>query len=297
MLIKQICKNFIGFLFYYSGLFFLMRRIVSSKRVTTLVYHNPKPDAFERHMAYFSKYYNFIPLEQLIKAIELKDRSLIPPYSLVVTIDDGYKENFQLLPAIKKYKFRPTVYLCSHIIDSNRKFWFDSGLKDVEELKYCQNGERLDALKTVVAFAPEREYVRRQAMNAEEIEQMKPFVDFQSHSKFHPILTSCSSIESYREIEESKKYLETMLQNTVDHFSYPSGRYTDREKHCLVMSGYRSGRTCDVGWNDIYSDPYQLKSIPIDDQAPTNLLSAHVCGLFAYFRYLCKGNIKGEHQQ
>ena len=59
-------------------------------------YHNPKPKIFKKHIEYLKKNYNFISLDKLVDAIHNKDWSAIPSKSLVITIDDGWKENYLL---------------------------------------------------------------------------------------------------------------------------------------------------------------------------------------------------------
>ena len=49
--------------------------------------------------------------------------------------------------------------------------------------------------------------------------------------------------------------------------------------------GYKSGRTLDIGWNGINSNPFKLKAIGIEDDACINILCGQIIGLFGYVRY------------
>ena len=122
---------------------------------------------------------------------------------------------------------------------------------------------------------------------------MSPFVDFQSHSKFHPVLTTCTDDECKEELVESKAYLEKLLNKKIIHFSYPNGDYSEREIEYLKKSGYKSARTLDIGWNDVNSDPYRLKALGIEDCASINILCGQIIGIFRYFKYLRYGSFKG----
>jgi peptidoglycan/xylan/chitin deacetylase (PgdA/CDA1 family) len=279
-------RETLGFIFRFSGIPFLIREIICKNKVTIVHYHNPKPDIFKKHIEYLSRKFVFISLHKLIFAIQNKDWSSIPPKSLVITIDDGNQENYKLLEVFKIYNIYPTIYLCSHIINTNRKFWWKTGYYNFQVLKNYANKVRLKELKNLVGYEPKKDYSTRQALNLEEIREMLYYVDFQSHSKFHPILTKCDAEECRKEIEGSKNYLEKLLNKEISHFCYPGGSYTDREIEYIKNCGYKSARTLDIGWNYINSNPFRLRAMGIEDNASINILCAQVCGLFGYLRYL-----------
>ena len=123
-IIKGFIKEMIGFIFRFSGLSILIRELFCRNKVTIIFYHNPVPYIFKKHTEYLSKHFNYIPLNRLVNAISNKDRSNIPPKALVISIDDGHKDNYKLLDLFKTYHIYPTIYLCSHIVNTNKKFWF-----------------------------------------------------------------------------------------------------------------------------------------------------------------------------
>ena len=105
-------KNIFAFFMRFNGLPIIIRNVYAKNKVTILVYHNPKKEIFEKHMEYLSKKYRFISIDTLINAIYSNKWSNIPPKSLIVTIDDGCKENYYLLEVFKKYKIFPyNIYL------------------------------------------------------------------------------------------------------------------------------------------------------------------------------------------
>lgn len=294
-MIKEFIKKIIGFLFRYSGLSFLIREVFSRNKVTIISYHNPKLEIFKRHIEYLSKNYNFISLDRLVNAIYNRDWTDIPPKSLVITIDDGHMDNYKLLEIFKTYNIYPTIYLCSHIINTRRRFWFKTGFRNCQQLKKYDNKQWLKALKDGIDHKLQKEYSTRQALNLEELRKMLPYVDFQSHSKFHPILTNCTAKECKEEIEEAKNYLGNLLNKEIEHFCYPNGNYKDRELEYIKNSGYKSARTFDVGWNNVDSDPYKLKAMGVEDDASINILCAQISGFFGYLRYFRYGSLKGMH--
>ena len=69
----------------------------------------------------------------------------LPPRSLVLTLDDGDHCNYDLLATFRALPARPTVFLCSGLVDSGQPFWFDV-VEDPEPLKRMPDEERLARL-------------------------------------------------------------------------------------------------------------------------------------------------------
>ena len=142
----------------------------------------------------------------------------------------------------------------------------------------------------------QQEFAQRQALSQSEMVAMiEAGVDFQGHTRLHPILTTCTDQECWAETATAKTELEQLLQQPVTHFAYPNGDYGPREIAYLQQAGYRSGRTIDVGWNDRRASRYALKAMVISDDASVNEMVAQLCGLLPYLRYLRQGSWRGKH--
>ena len=276
---RNFLKNVIATFICLSGMPLFIRRWICQNRVAILMYHDTKPAIFARHLAYLSHHYTFISLETLVAAIHQKDFSEIPPKSIVITIDDGHAGNYELLPVFKQYRLRPTLYVCTQIIGTHRCFWFKiagHSKAEKEKLKRLSNAERLAHLKRTADFEPKKNYPDRQALDITEIREMAETVDFQPHTQFHPILPHCTETECKQEILGSKADLEDLLGVKCSHFSYPNGDWTEREIGILKAGGFRSARTTEIGWNTLDTPPYQLKVIPITDDAGLTLFRAEL---------------------
>lgn len=291
-MIKMI-KEILAFILRLTGIPFFIREIFYRNKATIILYHDPKPEILRRHLDYMSKHYNFVSLKSLIDALQSRNWASIPPKSLVITFDDGHKGNYQLLEIFKDYNILPTIYLCTHIIDTNKHFWWTENAIRPRHLRRLTNRERLDFLKKEVGFTPDKVYPERQALNLKEIREMLPYVDFQSHGRYHPVLTSCTSEESLLEISESKKHLEKLLGRECEHFCYPMGEYAAREIEYVIKTGYRSGRACDCGWVRLDSDPYRLRITGVGDDASINVLCVQISGLVRCLKDLLLGRTKG----
>ena len=276
---QSFLKNVVAFVVCLSGLPVFVREWMHRKHVPILLYHDPKPAVFAKHIAYLSHHYTPIALDILVGAIHQNDFSGIPPKSVVITIDDGHVGNFELLPIFKQYQIRPTLYVCTQLINTHRHFWFKikgQSKAEKERLKQLPNAERLTRLKNTADFEPKKVYPDRQALNSAEIEEMTENVDFQPHTQFHPILPHCTETECQQEILGSKSDLEGLLGVECRHFSYPNGDWTEREVELVKAGGFRSARTTEIGWNTLDTPPYKLKAIPMTDAAGLILFRAEL---------------------
>jgi peptidoglycan/xylan/chitin deacetylase (PgdA/CDA1 family) len=286
--LARIAKEIIGITIRYSGILFIIRNSYAKRKVAIIVYHDPQPDILDKHLTYLSKRYNYITLDKLVNAIYSQHWEDIPPKSLIITLDDGHKGNFQLVEIFQKHKVTPTIYLCSQLIDTNRHFWFKEKNITSRHYKRLKNNVRLHLLNKQIAFSPKKEFQdhERQSLNKKEIIAMKNFVSFQSHSAFHPVLTTCTFNECKEEIFRSKKDIETMIGNDCTHFSYPNGDYTEREIALLKEAGYLSSRTTDIGWNHLNTDPFKLRILGVSDNISVNWFTAELTGLPIYMKHL-----------
>ena len=267
---RNFLKNLMAVFIFLSGMPILVRECVCRYRVAILLYHDPEPAIFATHIAYLSRHYTIISLDTLVAAIHRQDFSRVPSKSVVITIDDGHVGNAALLPIFKQYRMRPTLYVCTQIVDTHRHFWFKGtgqSKAEKERLKRLPNAERLACLKRTTDFEPEKPYPDRQALNITEMQAMVESVDFQPHTQFHPVLPRCTETECKQEISGSKTDLETLLGIECSHFSYPNGDYTGRELEIVKSGGFQSARTTDIGWNTLDTPLYRLKAIPITDDA------------------------------
>lgn len=276
---RDFLKNMVATVIYLSGIPILIREWICRDRVAILMYHDAKPAVFKKHVAYLSRHYTVISLDTLVSAIHRKDFSQIPPKSVVITIDDGHAGNIDLLPIFKQYHIRPTLYVCTQIINTYRHFWFKiagQSKAERERLKRVSNAERLAYLKHTNNFESEKVHQDRQALNIAEMKEMAENADFQPHTRFHPILPNCTEMECRQEILGSKADLEKLLGTECFHFSYPNGDYTEREVKIVKAGEFLSARTTDIGWNTLKTAPHQLKVVPIADDAGLTLFRAQL---------------------
>lgn len=269
----------------YTGAPFLIRETIQKKKVTIVLFHDIDLIKTEIHFRVLNEKYNIISLKEYFDAIENSSFKLLPPKSLIITVDDGLKNNYLLKSLLKEYNIPVTIFLCAGIVGTNKHFWFRHGLArhTIEKLKHLPNAQRLDFLKKY-GYTDEKEFSDCQALSQAEIEDLINIIDFQSHTISHPILPKCTDEEAYKEITLSKKILEEHYNLEVYALSYPNGDYGEREILFAKKAGYRYGITLDAGYNDSKTDPFKLKRLSIRDGSDVDELIVKASGLWMYIR-------------
>lgn len=267
----------------------LIRTLIWRDRVAILLYHDPTPATLAAHFEYLKGKVDFVPVSEANTRGNGRPRA-------AVTFDDGHIGNASLLPVFIEYGVRPTIYLCSSVVAQERTHWFldpAAKLAGVKRLIRMRNAERLAELDRR-GFRQDRlnESGMVSGLTAAQIEAMRPYVDFQSHTRYHPTLTLCDDAECFEELAMSRAEVERMVGAPCEHFAYPYGIFGPREIAILKATGYKTARTTDVGWNDESSDPFRLKAFDIEDDSSVRWFAAQMTGLTLAPRYLRLGRVK-----
>lgn len=277
-------KKIIDLIFNIFGMPLIIRVLFQRNRTTILMYHDINPIIFEHHLVYLKKRYNIISLQEYLDAREKK--LILPKYSLVIVFDDGHIGNYKLLPIFQKYSIHPTIFLTSGLVNTRRNYWFltELDLDTLEKLKHIPNEDRLRKLKEINGFNNTKEYEQYFSLTKSMILEMNEFVDFQSHTKFHPILNKCSDSELEYELQESKSALSSLLKKEVSVIAYPNGDYDDRVILRAKECGYKYGLTVDYGFNSINQDSFKLKRLSATDNSSILELTTRVTGIWWYLK-------------
>lgn len=250
-------------------------------QVTILCYHDPVPEMMARHLGWLSKRYNLIPLEDYF-AWRQGSISELPPHALVITLDDGHAGNARLLEVFRHQGVKPTIFLCSDIVGTHRHYWWQDVASESQRqrLKRLPDAARLRALHET-GFAETREYADRSALSSDEVGAMRETVDFEAHTRLHPVLPMCDEQRARDEISGCKRVLAERFGLDTWAFAYPNGDYCDRDVRLVKESGFRCGLTIDAGFNDAKTDIFRLKRILIPDNASLDELAVKASGLWS----------------
>ena len=272
-----------------SGLPWFFREMLNRNKVTILLFHAPNTQIAEKQLKILNKKYNIIPLRQYIDILNNQTSKILPNKSLVITYDDGAKENYLLKPILEKYNIPITIFLCSSIVGTNRHYWWTALPEDTAsaELENMSNDARLAFLEKR-QFQQSTEYDNRQALSQAEIDELRPFVDFQSHTCFHPNLPQCTDRQSYEEIYNSRIELQSKFKLDIYAIAFPNGAYTEREISIVKDSEYSCSLTTHIGFNELNEDKFYLKRIDILDSADANEVIIKSSGAWHFIQQLQK---------
>jgi peptidoglycan/xylan/chitin deacetylase (PgdA/CDA1 family) len=133
---------FVAALFYYSGLVWLarwwMRR--SPQQLIILNYHRASGGDLLRHLLYLRKHYRMLHLEEALHELympqEKKKQSEDKRTSLVLTFDDGYRDNYTHAYALAhKLRVPITIFLVPGYMESGDYFWWGEGRRLVQRAR------------------------------------------------------------------------------------------------------------------------------------------------------------------
>lgn len=186
----------------------------------------------DSHLEYLKKKrFNVVPLKTIVSMI--KNRKDIPRKTVAITFDDGSSSLYEYgINIFKKYKFPITVFLLAGLI--GKKNYWDKA-----------KGEKSDSL-----------------LNYEQIKELqKHNVEFGSHGLTHKPLASIPAGEAEKEIRDSKKKLEDLLNQEVRLFAYPYGEYNKQIVDMVKNHGYEGACSTEKGLNDAGTDPYLIRRL------------------------------------
>ena len=127
-------------MFFYCLGFSYILKFINRKKIRVLMYHgvgNQQTDFnldipsliisiknFEKQINYLSKSYNIISMYDL--ASHIKKKIPFPSNSVIITFDDGLKNNFiNAFPILQKYNIKATVFLITDYIDTLKISWLN----------------------------------------------------------------------------------------------------------------------------------------------------------------------------
>jgi peptidoglycan/xylan/chitin deacetylase (PgdA/CDA1 family) len=261
-----------------------------------LMYHRFKDrESIARQCAHIRAHYTPVSLSHA--AAWLRDGGW-PDNALVVTVDDGYRDFYQVAyPVFREYGIPATVYLVSEFLDGRQWLWVDrvrwsylkngSNLKEartaIEAAKKLPNAERLAWLEMLPVRPPEVAPVEYEAMRWDEVrEASRGGMEFGAHTCTHPILSRVGEGELTSEIAGSKRRIEEELGRAVDHFCYPNGSvrdYTPAAVEVVRAAGFRTATTTTIGVVGAGDDALQLRRIGVEPGLDECYFAECVAGL------------------
>lgn len=153
---------------------------------------------FDQQMSYLaSGGYTSISADELVNA--LKTHSALPPKPIVITMDDGYKDNFEYaFPVVQKYGLVANIMIPTGLMEN-------PGWLTWNDLKTMVDSGRFFAY---------------------------------DHTWSHVALAGASDEKIQTEVMTAKKQLEDHLGKTVNVFAYPYGSENSKAVDILRQNGF-----------------------------------------------------------
>jgi peptidoglycan/xylan/chitin deacetylase (PgdA/CDA1 family) len=207
------------------------------------------PEAFEHQMACLrTSGCHLLSLGEAVERLAARER--FTGNSVVVTFDDGFRDNYeQAFPILMRYRIPATVFLTvAHI-----------------------GTDRLPTL-TGTSFVP-------QPLDWAQVAEMAASgVHFGSHTLTHPMLTGIPHEEAWKEIADSRRVLEERLAAPVDVFCYPRGDFNAAIQNLVIEAGYRAACSTLPGVNDAKTNHYALRRTYVSRRDTTHDFARKLAG-------------------
>jgi len=272
---KRLTKIIISYILYYSGIVGACKTAWAMEP-KVLAYHSisaitlpsleieQEPASFEQQVRYLIKNYRVISADDFLRC--RADGGNFPKNAVMITFDDGYRDNYvNAFPILKKYSAPAVIFLTTDPIETGEPLFYDalrqaitntsrrlldlreSGLRQYaiepgNDLLNSMTVREIIALsKTLDKSKKDRliDTIRQQLdvngnhnnriyLSWDEIAEMSAHgIEFGGHTKSHPQLSRLAYEECRHELETSKQIIEQRLGKKVRMLAYPFGSKND----------------------------------------------------------------------
>jgi len=201
--------------------------LLENNKIPILMYHSisyekgnalriPK-ESFRNQMRYLKdNNYTTLSLDELYAYMKMGKK--LPAKSIVITFDDGYKDNYtNAFPILEEFKFKATVFVITNAIDKDKNYLTSNEIKLMDK-----NNMRIE-----------------------------------SHTASHEHLDKIPYKDEVTTMTTSKSNLEKILGREINYIAYPYGEYNSDTIKAAKQSGYKLAFSTEFGWinknNNIYS--------------------------------------------
>lgn len=132
-LLKEALRSLASYAAVYTGLCALGRRLYPKPGAVIFYGHRVaaddegylqglRPEWLDAQLAYLTRHYEVLPLSRLLDCYE--QRRPVPPRSVVLTFDDGFRDNLTAgLPVLQRYGVTATIFLATGCVSTGELPW------------------------------------------------------------------------------------------------------------------------------------------------------------------------------
>ena len=259
------------------------------------------PESFEMQMKSLAQ--SDVDIVRLSDLYSSKDAEKFSKTRVVITFDDGWLDNLEFaLPILEKYQVPATIFIVSDFLGQAKPFWPNRVIEILEsiELETINNSERfVELLGQPLKTKPNNEEIAHtikslkrykdsdiftsidslwslchqggaEIVNQDQLKELAehPLIDIGCHTRTHVRLKENIESETLLdEIVESKRIIESMIEQPVPFFCFPNGDYGE-EALQLVSEHFQGAVTTLTGVNSktsIQIHPHELKRIGLHE--------------------------------
>ena len=232
------------------------------------------PEQFDRQLNYVKRHFNVIDFHDLAAILAGGDE--IRDNTLIITFDDGYKDNFQIAaPILQSHQMKAVFYVTTDNISQGNLLWFDLlhyyvrqmkpgiyslGSGDYRFARTTDDEQDFVAIGRHLRLIPDEERLAILAqleqmfgsdalaelrgladvLNWDEVRQLAEMgFEIGSHSCSHPHLYRLGREDQLRQLRDSKTLIEQQTGRPVVSFSYPTGGFDQITVECVREAGYQ----------------------------------------------------------
>ena len=258
------------------------------------------PEVFDAQMAFLAGRYRCLRLDEVVEA--LHGGRQLPRNAVVVTFDDGYRDNYEYAyPILRRHGIPAMFYVTTGCLDGGEPLWTSEIRRIAHDARRPQMTDpvtqaeyelatpagREAAIRAIKTYLVKLPHARRTATLAElraradatprperrtmmtwaEVREMAEHgMDVGAHTVTHPRLPAMPLAEAEREIRDSRAELATRVGKPVAHFSYPNpgdGQHFNRVVQQIVArAGFATAVTSNPGYVHAGADAFALDRLP-----------------------------------
>lgn len=271
--------------------------------VDPLAPHEPTAQRFDTILGWLQRQLTILPLDEAVRRLR---EGRLPPAAGAVTFDDGYRDNFEIAaPILQRRGVPATFFVASGFLDGGI-MWNDvvidalrSTRRDAISLpnlgvpalslhdwsaraqavtsilmaiKYLPQDQR-DKAAAEVARACAVEPPKDLMMSSEQIRSLAAMgFGIGAHTHTHPILARLADTAAEEEIRLGREYLSALVDQPVNLFAYPNGRWLDDfdERHMGIVerAGFDAAFSTEPGVGRLASNCFALPRFTPWDRDP-----------------------------
>ena len=281
--LKETARLFVSRLLVRSGITAVSRTLLPKQGAHIFYGHRVthddegylqglSPKWFDEQLTYLTRHYEVIPLTDLVRCLE--DRRPVPKGSVVLTFDDGFRDNLEnAWPILEKYHVTATIFLVTGSVTSGELPWsqrlgvmFQKSSEPI--LRHAISGPEPMDLSSDPARKRSYDVIKRGMMTMDRDDRERGLVDLEqalgvnpprdrmlswkdaeylksrgieigAHTYTHPYLARISNAAATWEMERSRDDLRRQLGIERPVFCFPAGSLTPQLVDTARRLGFR----------------------------------------------------------